>query len=134
MRYTWSLEVFGMEAAEAARVCALRVADFLETQFAQPILANLDLTLRYVPIIMPPDMRENYSERSRIRLKQRLYDCAPQLDLAAFLSDDTGAKYREFVRGLKTSLPELARLGANTAQIAAIENAFDQASKILATR
>jgi hypothetical protein len=75
------------------------------------------MLFRYVPIVMPPELLERYPARSKTRIKQRTYDCAPQLSYAVFLHDDFAGQVREYVRGLAVEVPQLLKFGASAAQV-----------------
>jgi len=89
----------------------------LNTAFQGPILAELRIKLRYVPIIMPEGMRERYPARSRVRKKENLYDCAPQLKYEVFVEGTFSEQVDEYLRGIALSAPHLGKLGASQQQI-----------------
>jgi hypothetical protein len=89
----------------------------LNAEFARSSLATLEGKLRYVPIIMPKGMRERYPERSKLRKKQRIYDCAPQLNYEIFVSGSFEDQLKEYIRGVALSAPHLKGLGATPEQI-----------------
>lgn len=93
------------------------VEPFLNEAFAASHLATLDAKLRYVPIIMPDSMRAGYPARSRLRKKERVYDCAPLLDYTIFVDGNVEEQLREYLRGIAQSAPHLAGLGATPQQI-----------------
>jgi hypothetical protein len=66
---------------------------------------------------MPEGMRERYPARSKLRKKERLYDCAPQLNYDVFVDGDLEPQLREYLRGIALSAPHLAALGATPEQI-----------------
>jgi hypothetical protein len=84
-------------------------------------LAKLQAKLRYVPIVMPEDMHARYRERSKLRKKEQVYDCAPTLDYDVFLTGKFERQLQEYVRGILLSAPHLAALGASPQQIAEFE-------------
>src|ERR1700683_2041316 len=110
-----------------ARRC---VEPFLNAACAASSLATLDAKLRYVPIVMPEGMRERYPARSQLRKKERLFDCAPQLNYEVFVEGSFEDQLREYLRGIALSSPHLAALGASPEQIAEFEailaNAVDR--------
>jgi hypothetical protein len=110
-----------------ARRC---VEPFLNAAFAASSLATLDAKLRYVPIVMPEGMRERYPARSKLRKKERLFDCSPQLNYEVFVEGSFEDQLREYLRGIAQSSPYLAALGASPEQIAEFEailaNAVDR--------
>lgn len=99
---------------DRARRC---VMPYLNAAFAASSLRSLEAELRYVPIVMPEDMRGDYPPRSKLRKKQRLYDCAPQLDYEVFVGGSFEDQLREYLRGISESGPHLAHLGATPQQI-----------------
>jgi len=111
-----SSEVYRLadRASERSRLC---VESYLNAAFERSSLSALEGKLRYVPIIMPEGMRERYPERSKLRAKERIYDCAPQLDYETFISGSFEEQLREYVRGISLSAPHLVRLGASKEQI-----------------
>lgn len=116
MIFRTSAEVFQPADAglDRARRC---VEAYLNAAFAATSLATLNAKLRYVPIVMPEDMRVRYPERSKLRKKERLYDCAPQLDYDVFVSGTFEDQLKEYLRGIALSAPHLAGLGATPQQI-----------------
>ncbi|TVQ85783.1 MAG: hypothetical protein EA357_00100 [Micavibrio sp.] len=120
------------KASETVRLC---VEPFLNTAFSESSLATLEGKLRYVPIIMPDEARERYPARSRFRKKEKVYDCAPQLDYDVFLNGSFEEQLREYIGGIAPSAPHLAKLGASKEQIADFENIMNTAARrILAQR
>lgn len=115
-----SAEVFQPADAglDRARRC---IEPYLNAAFAGSSLETIEAELRYVPIVMPEDMRENYPARSKLRRKQMIYVCAPQLDYDVFVTGSFEAQLREYLRGIALSAPHLAGLGASQDQIAEFE-------------
>jgi hypothetical protein len=66
---------------------------------------------------MPVGMRERYPARSKLRKKQKIYDCAPQLDYDVFVNGKLEDQLREYLRGIALSAPYLEGLGATPQQI-----------------
>ena len=97
------------------------VERYLNAALAASSLRGLQCELRYVPIVMPKDMHARYSERSRLRRKERIYVCAPHLDYDVFVDGRPEDQVREYVRGIALSAPHLAGLGATKEQIAEFE-------------
>ena len=109
--------------------CARRIGSFLQAELLTGRLADLPIEIRYVPIVLPIEYHARYKERSRVRLKQQIYDCAPILDYQTFVSGDTADQTREYIRGLETSAAYLPRLGANEEQVAEFREALAKASR-----
>ena len=112
-----------------------RVEPFLNAEFASSSLSTLEAQLRYVPIVMPDGLRERYPARSKLLKKERIYDCAPQLDYEVFVSGTLEDQLREYLRGIAESAPHLAGLGATPEQIKDFEKIMTTAvERILAER
>lgn len=135
MLFFWaSAEVF-QPAYEASNRVRLSVEPFLNAAFAASSLAAVEGELRYVPIIMPRDMHARYTERSALRRKERIYDCAPQLDYDVFVEGTFEDQLREYLRGIALSAPHLAGLGATPQQIKDFDTIMSiAAERILAER
>jgi hypothetical protein len=109
----------GYQPAYMASVKVRRAVEpYLNEAFAESNLATLEGKLRYVPIIMPAGMRERYPARSKLRKKERIYDCAPQLNYDVFVEGTFKDQLQEYVRGIAESFPYLAGLGATPQQVA----------------
>ena len=112
MIFQYSAEVFA-DAYEGLRQAELAVEVYLKNSIAiSPSLSALSVTIRYVPIAMPEITRGRYPERSKLRKKERLYDCAPQLEYDVFVQGTFEQQLREYLRGFALSVPYLADLGA----------------------
>lgn len=112
MHISASAEVFRLAYPALDKVRKL-VVPYLNNAFAASSLAELVIELRYVPIVMPPGMRERYPARSKLRLKERLYDCSPQLDYETFVTGSERSQLEEYLDGIASSAPHLMRLGAS---------------------
>jgi hypothetical protein len=111
------------------------VEPFLNAAFAASSLATLQCKLRYVPIVMPEDMRMRYPARSKLRKREGIYDCAPQLDYDVFVNGRLEDQLQEFLRGVALSAPHLVGLGASPQQIEEFEAILAGAARrILAER
>jgi hypothetical protein len=75
-------------------------------------------------------MRERYPERSKLRKKERIYDCAPQLNYAVFVQGCFEDQLREYLRGIALATHHLAVFGASPQQIdefrAIVSNAVER--------
>lgn len=129
-----SAEVY-KDAYDAMVKSRRSVEPFLNAEFAASGLATLDCKLRYVPIIMPEYMLGNYPARSKLRKKEKLYDCAPQLDYDVFVTGSFRDQLQEYIRGIATSTPHLKGLGASEEQIEDFKKIMDSAvERILSER
>jgi len=128
MEFWASAEVHGVafDDLETTRKC---VEPYLNTAFAQSSLADVDMELRYIPIVMPVDMHERYTERSRARVKQRVYACAPHLDYDLFVSGTLEQQLNEYLRGIALSAPHLHKFGLTPEQVGEFEQILASATK-----
>ncbi|WP_090226582.1 hypothetical protein [Filomicrobium insigne] len=135
MIFQYSAEVFA-DAYEGVRCARLAVETYLDKAIAtSSSLSGLPVTIRYVPIAMPEITRGRYPERSKLRKKERLYDCAPQLDYDVFVRGTFEQQLREYLRGFALSVPYLADLGATQEQIEEFEAILaDAVERIIAER
>jgi hypothetical protein len=91
---------------------------YLNKEFDGSSLNDLHITLSYIPIVMPEQGRKNYPERSRAKIKQSVYLCAPQLDYPTFVNGSLDAQCIEYMRGIALTSPHLKKFGATLEQIA----------------
>lgn len=121
-----SAEVFRLADPALDKVKKL-VVPYLNDAFAASSLAELAIEIRYIPIVMPEGMRERYPARSKLRLKEHLYDCAPQLNYEVFVSGSEPMQLKEYLDGIASSAPHLARLGASSQHIEAFHKILTDA-------
>lgn len=113
---------------ERARRC---VEPYLNEALKISSIADLELTIRYVPIVMPKEMHDRYKERSKARIKQKIYDCAPHLDYDVFVSRDFDSQIAEYLRGISLSVPHLGKFGLKAEQIEVFSSILAEALKVL---
>jgi hypothetical protein len=104
------------------------VESFLNAEFANSTLSELHCMLRYVPIVMPEDMHHRYPARSKLRKKEKIYDCAPILDYHVFADGGFENQLHEYLRGIALAGPHLASLGASTKQVQDFETILAKAA------
>lgn len=129
MHISASAEVFRLAYPALDKVRKL-VIPYLNDAFKASSLAELAVEIRYVPIVMPEGMRERYPARSKLRLKERLYDCAPQLNYEVFVSGTESMQLKEYLNGIASSAPHLARLGVSAEQIEAFQKILAGATSL----
>lgn len=93
------------------------VEPYLNYAFENSSLNKLKIELRYIPIVMNPESIANYPERSRAKIKQKVYVCAPQLDYHTFIDGALSARLDEYLRGIALSSPFLKKFGATPEQV-----------------
>ena len=113
----WAAAEVDQPAYAALTVARRCVEPFLNAAFAASSLASLECKLRYVPIVMPVHMHARYPARSKLRKKERIYDCAPLLDYDVFVNGAFESQLKEYLSGISLSAPHLADLGASPQQI-----------------
>lgn len=95
------------------------------------VLSSLPITIRYVSIIMPDELRDRYPPRFKLRTRERLYDCAPQLSYEIFISGTFEQQIDEYMRGLEESVHYVEELGATDEQIAQYEAILREARIVI---
>ena len=113
----WASDESFRDASDAITKARRCVEAFLNAAFAASNLASLEIKLRYVPIIMPAGMRERYPARSKVRKKERIYDCAPQLNYEVFVEGTFEDQLREYLRGIAETSAHLTDFGATPTQV-----------------
>jgi hypothetical protein len=109
--------------------CARKVGGFLQAELSLGSLAELPVEIRYVPIVMPSEWHDRYHERSRVRRKQGIYECAPHLDYDVFVNGSEREQIEEYIRGLETSAAYLSEFGASEEHVAAFRQALASAAQ-----
>lgn len=127
MRFRDSAEVF-KDAYPACDRIARYVRGYLERALQESEqLGKLEITVRYIPIIMPEPLRARYPARSKLRRRERLYDCAPQLEYETFVDGSFEQQIDEYIRGLSESVEFLPKLGATPEQVSEFESILGRA-------
>jgi len=103
---------------------ALTTERLISARINEGELGNVDLLVRYVPIIMKANTAEWYPPRSKVSHKHRTLDCAPQLNHAQFSGASVPAAAREYVGGIIDCLPLLAKLRFSADEISQIKEFF----------
>lgn len=129
MHISASAEVFRLADPALDKVRKL-IVPYLNEAFNASSLAELSIEIRYVPIVMPEGMRERYPARSKLRLKEHIYDCAPQLNYEVFVSGSESMQLKEYLDGIASSAPHLARLGASIQHIEAFQKILTDAGNL----
>jgi hypothetical protein len=117
MQFWASSETYGT-TGETSEVIRRPLEQRINEELNRSGLKDLAIEYRYVPIIMPLELLEKYTARSRIRKKQMICLCAPQLDYDLFIDQPFEISLAEYVRGIETAIPSLAKLGLTSEQIA----------------
>ncbi len=117
----WASSRVFVDALAGETVARKSVVPMLNYAFSKSALANFDLELRYVPIVMPEELRHRHPTGSKIHKKKRLYDCAPQLDYQVFVTGNFEDQLREYVRGLAEAGDHLSIFGASKEQVEAFD-------------
>lgn len=116
MKFQASAEVH-KPASEALFGVRRRIFPFLSRALERGTLEHLDATLLYVPVVMPQTMHARYPARSKLKKKQRVYECCPILNYDVFVGGQLQDQIQEYLRGIALSLPHLASIGASPDQI-----------------
>jgi hypothetical protein len=118
--------VVSSESDAAAYPAVDQVSRAVELAFRDALrsspLHDIQLTLRYVPIVMPTGLRERYPPRSKARVKQRILDCSPQLSYEPFVGDSFRSQLEAYVQGLRTASLLMPMFGFSPADIREFES------------
>jgi hypothetical protein len=106
----------------------------LAEAIAQSSLADFDVKIRYIPIIMDEQFRARYPARSRVERKNRVYNCCPQLDHHSIVTSAPAERALIYLEGLRECGAGLAKLGATPAQVAEFDAILDEVGRRVAAR
>jgi hypothetical protein len=129
MHISASAEVYRLADPSLDKVRKL-VIPYLNEKFQNLNLGELILEIRYIPIVMPDGMRERYPPRSNLRLDERLYDCAPQLDYEVFVSGSESMQVAEYLRGIESVISNMPLVGASISQIEDFRDILTNAARL----
>ena len=104
-----------------------QVERYLNEAFVASVLADLNIKIRYVPIVMDNEARLNYPARSKARLKEKIYDCAPQLAYQPFIVGNWSEQVCEYLLGLNGCCEGITKFGATDGQVAKFKEILRQA-------
>lgn len=99
----------------------------LNRLLAQSRFADVQIRIRYIPIVMPSVMHEKYTPRSQARLKQRILDCAPQIDYDVYLDGDFPKQLDTYLDGIKTAFPMLLKFGLTLTDVSDLKALLSEA-------
>jgi hypothetical protein len=110
------------EPADHASEAVRRVIEpLLNHRLTNSRFANVQLLLRYVPVIMPTEILDRYPARSRARIKQRVLECAPQLRYETFVSGSFNDQVDAYLNGIRTASSSMKKFGISPAEIGDFE-------------
>jgi hypothetical protein len=133
MQYWSSTESTQLAAEKLSEVWGIP-DNALTEALAQSSLADFDVKIRYIPIIMDERFRARYPARSRVERKNRIYNCCPQLDHDAFIAAAPAERALIYLDGLRECGAGLAKLGATPAQVAEFDAILDEVGRRVAAR
>ena len=120
MRITVSSESDAVAYRHLASLSA-DVEQRLNSLLSESRLADVDLQVRYVPIVMPPDLLERYPARSRAHIEKRIIDCSPQLNHSVFSDGTPALRRKEYLAGLRTAKAFMPQFNITSDEIAEFE-------------
>ena len=95
----------------------------LSLAISNSILSELEVKIRYVPIIMDEAVKARYPARSRLERKSRVFNCCPQLPIAPFLTEGAAKeRFEVYIDGMSECASALVKLGATQEQVSAFED------------
>ena len=93
----------------------------LNVELNRSNLSARAIKFRYVPVVMPDDMKDRYPARSRPLPAQGIYDCAPQLDYDTFVNGAYDRCVDEYLRGVLSCASSLTAVGMTDIEIELFE-------------
>jgi hypothetical protein len=97
------------------------VVPYINAALTASTLGEVQVEVRYVPIIMPAAMKSRYPARTRVVKRTGTYDCAPQLDYDVFVEGTFMDQVDEYLRPFLASGAHLSQLGLAQEDIAQFE-------------
>lgn len=113
----WAAAEVEKQAYKNVTLVRRLVEEYLNSEFEKSSLALFKCRIRYIPIVMPESAKARYPARSKLRKKENLYDCAPQLDYDVFVDGTLEEQLREYIRGIEETADHLHKLGATPQQV-----------------
>jgi hypothetical protein len=126
------LEFWASSESDAASYPAIKKVQ----ETVEPVMRDLlrgsrfeaaKLLLRYVPVVMPPELLDRYPPRSKARLKQRILECAPQLQYEPFVRGSFTDQVRVYVDGIRTASSFLPKFGLSLEEVRDFEGLLTRA-------
>lgn len=97
----------------------------MNQRLAESSLADVDLVLGYVPILMSDECRASYPARSRYERKKKFLGCAPQLDHARYIEGDFAMRWTVYCDGLYDAVKLMRRANLSDEQIDEFESILE---------
>ena len=119
-----------LSANQALDKTSLATERAIEAALAKSSLRDLEVKIRYIPIVMDDEAKARYPARSRLERKNRIFNCCPQLPIEPFLSGGLKDRFQVYVDGLRECGPAMVKLGASGEQVAEFDRLLDE---VLAT-
>jgi hypothetical protein len=111
----WASSETSAAADAAIEKIRRAIEPMLQDLLRRSQFATTKLLVRYVPIVMRPELIDRYPPRSEARLEQRVLDCAPELDYETFVRGSFVDQVRAYVDGLRTASVLLPEFGFSLA-------------------
>ena len=105
----------------------LSVEPYINEAAAISELSSLEIKIRYIPIVMGSEFLSRYPARSKIRKKQKLYDCAPQLPHQPFVDGSWAEQVATYLQGLNECADPLLKMGATEVQVSIFKEILGRA-------
>jgi hypothetical protein len=112
------------ESCEAEKSVFKRVVEIgqraefeINGELNNSILSDSDIKLRYIPIVMSDMFKNDYPARSKLRIKERIYDCAPQLSYKTFLKGSYSECVSNYIEGIRHGFEKTHKMGVSAEQI-----------------
>lgn len=109
----------------------LSVEPYLNKLLNDHGFGDIELTIRFVPIVMPYEFHSKYKERSRIYIKKNIYDLSPHLHFDVFIVDDYESQINEYIDGIKKCIPNLEKFAIQNLDIEQFDRTIEIARRNL---
>lgn len=127
MEFRWSAETdWRVSQAELRRIANGSI-NLLKAMADETALRDVDLTVAYIPIIMIDSAKGSYPSRTRKLTKQRVAQCAPQLDHNRFVNGNGEDRIELFYQGLLDAVKPLESFGLSPEEIASYIGVVERA-------
>ena len=123
----WASSEADIKADRNLNAVRLSVEPYINEKATLTELSSLDVKIRYIPIVMGSEFLSRYPARSKIRKRQKLYDCSPQLPHQIFVNGSWKEQLSAYLEGLEECFDPLLKLGATEIQVLRFKDILRQA-------
>jgi hypothetical protein len=126
----WASSEGYQSASDAIEKVRRSIEPILQQILDKSRFSDERLLIRYVPIVMPFDLLDRYPARSKPRIKQRILDCAPQLNYDVFNNGSFTEQVEVYLDGIRTASYLLQKFGFSAADVTDFEMLLVKAGEL----